>query len=382
MISPWNSMQEVDRVIDHTIQIVDQSKSQIFNINEGARQEAQDLEIKLQELKEEVKRVIEQTDHLEKEFKRARLRLVEVSRNLRKYTEEDIREAYEQAHDIQVRLTVSKEKERMLRKEREEAAYRLKNLNTMIQRAENVMTQMSVVMEYLSGDIRKISEVLESAHNLQNLGLQVIQAQEEERKRVSRDIHDGPAQSMANVLLRTDFVEKMLKQEHRDAAQEELSSLKGIVRESLADVRKIIFDLRPMALDDLGLVPTLRKFIERFEHTYGLRVDLVTFGQEKSLPSTMETAVFRLVQESLTNAAKHAEASEVKVTLEYSEQALNIVVQDNGSGFDVEKVEKKSEGYGLMGMKERAQLIHGKMNILSTPGKGTRIIFSISLNEE
>ena len=142
---------------------------------------------------------------------------------------------------------------------------------------------MGVVLGYLTGDLSKIGEALESAKQHQLMGLKVIQAQEEERKRVAREIHDGPAQSMANVVLRSEIVEKMLKNERILEAQMELHELKEMVRMSLGDVRRIIFDLRPMALDDLGLVPTLQKYIRTCEERIASSIDLVIFGIEPPL---------------------------------------------------------------------------------------------------
>src|SRR5690606_15297747 len=129
-------------------------------------------------------------------------------------------------------------------------------------KAENLTTQMSVVLGYLTGDIRQVGRLLEDTEYKHKMGLKILHAQEEERKRVAREIHDGPAQSMANAILRAEIAEKVLLQEGVERAKDELKELKASIRDSLADVRRIIFDLRPMALDDLGLVPTVQKYID------------------------------------------------------------------------------------------------------------------------
>ncbi|WP_016696480.1 sensor histidine kinase, partial [Rhodococcus rhodochrous] len=157
-----------------------------------------------------------------------------------------------EANRIQVELSIYREREDNLKKRRNDLERQLRTLEETIERAEKLVTQMGVVLGYLTGDLSKVGEALEEAKQHQLMGLKVIQAQEEERKRVAREIHDGPAQSMANVVLRSEIVEKMLKNERILEAQMELHELKEMVRLSLADVRRIIFDLRPMALDDLG----------------------------------------------------------------------------------------------------------------------------------
>ncbi len=183
--------------------------------------------------------------------------------------------------------------------------------------------------------------------------------------------------SMTNVVLRSEIVEKMLKNERILEAQMELHELKEMVRLSLADVRRIIFDLRPMALDDLGLVPTLQKYIQTYEDRTKISVDLVVFGVEQPLKSSVKAAMFRLVQECLNNVEKHSGASMVQVKIEFQENTLRLVVKDDGIGFDQAAQKAKGGSYGLLGMRERAQLLEGTMELQSSPGEGTKVMFQI-----
>jgi two-component system sensor histidine kinase DegS len=371
------SISMLDGVIKRTIQAVETSKAQIFEISESARQEAIGMKLELQELREEIAKVIQQVDRLELNYRKARSRLVLVSRNFHTYTEEDIRIAYEEASKIQVELSIYRERENNLKRRRDDLERRLRNLEETISRAESLMTQMGVVLGYLTGDLSKVDEALETAKQQQMMGLKIIQAQEEERKRVAREIHDGPAQSMANVVLRTEIVEKMLKNDRILEAQMELHELKEMVRMSLAEVRRIIFDLRPMALDDLGLVPTLQKYIQTFEDRTKLSVELVVFGNEQPLKSSVKAAIFRLVQECLNNVEKHAQAKIVHVKLEFLQENLHLVVKDDGIGFDPNDRAANGATFGLLGMKERTQLLEGTMEIQSEQGQGTKVIFQI-----
>lgn len=371
----------VDSVLKKTIRTVEKSKQQIFEITENSRREAMTIRSEWESVKQQVAEVIELVDDLEKKVRLSRNRLADVSRNLRSYSEEDIRQAYEQATHFQMQLTLAREREVNLRNKRDELERRLRNVLDTIKRAESIMTQIGVVLDFLTGDVAKMESDLEMAQSRQMLGLKIIQAQEEERKRVARDIHDGPAQSMANVVMRSEIVERLLQKTLVNEAQEQLRELKEIVRESLADVRRIIFDLRPMALDDLGLVPTLRKFIEHFQIRYNLNTGLVVSGQEYTMPSTLNVALFRLIQESLVNAAKHAQASYVEVKLQFSTDNIKVYVKDDGIGYQP-TAEGKEHHYGIMGMQERTELLEGIMEINSQPNQGTEVYFYIPYSPE
>lgn len=369
----------LDGVIKRTIETVETSKTQIFDIAESARQQGNSMKLELHELRQEITKVIQKVDALELAYRKSRNRLVLVSRNFHMYTEEDIRVAYEDASRIQVDLSIFRERENNLKRRRNDLERQLRTLEETIVRAEKLVSQMGVVLGYLTGDLSKIGEALESAKQHQLMGLKVIQAQEEERKRVAREIHDGPAQSMANVVLRSEIVEKMLKNERVLEAQMELHELKEMVRMSLADVRRIIFDLRPMALDDLGLVPTLQKYIRTCEERMETSIDLVVFGVEPTLRSSVKAAIFRLVQECLNNVEKHAKAKSVQVKLEFVQDSLSLVVKDDGIGFDLDERMGTGGSFGLLGMKERTQLLEGQIEVQSAPGDGTKVLFQIPL---
>lgn len=369
----------LDGVIKRTIETVETSKTQIFEIAESARQQGNSLQLELHEVRQEISKVIQKVDAMELAYRQARTRLALVSRNFHMYTEDDIRVAYEEASRLQVELSIYRERENNLKRRRDDLERQFRGLLETIDRAEKLMSQMGVVLGYLTGDLSKFGEALESAKQSQLMGLKIIQAQEEERKRVAREIHDGPAQSMASVVLRSEIVEKMLKNERILEAQMELHELKEMVRLSLADVRRIIFDLRPMALDDLGLVPTLQKYIQTCEERIEFSINLVVFGVEPPLRSSVKAAIFRLVQECLNNVEKHAHASTVQVKLEFLEDSLRLVVKDDGVGFDLDNRMGNGGSFGLLGMKERSQLLEGSMEVQSAPGEGTKVMFQIPL---
>jgi two-component system sensor histidine kinase DegS len=375
----------IDKVLKNTLEVMDNSKYQIFEICESARSEQYALQNELKQVMEDITTTIEKVDKLELDFRRSRIRLTEVSRDFKRFNEEDIRSAYETATQIQMEIMVFREKEINLRARRDDLQKRVRNVERTIERAETVVSQMNVVLEYLSGDLNQITRILESAKNRQLLGLKIILAQEEERKRISREIHDGLAQSMANLVLRTEITEKMLAKQQYDSVKDEVVDLKKQVRMGLEEVRKIIFNLRPMTLDDLGLVPSLRKYAQDFEEKHSIRTKFDLLGKEKRLPSAMEVAIYRLVQEAFSNVLKHANASYISLEMTFQKQMVKITVQDNGIGFQVARLEEKSGEtghFGLVGMRERVELLDGRFEIESGENKGTKIIMIVPIEIE
>jgi signal transduction histidine kinase len=207
----------------------------------------------------------------------------------------------------------------------------------------------------------------------------MFQIVEDERMRIARDMHDGPAQLLANLVLKAEIVERVFDLD-RESATAELADFKATARVALEETRKLIFDLRPMTLDDLGLVPTLRKFVVDFERTSGMRTRLNLVGAERRLPRDLEASLFRIVQEAMTNARKHAGGDSVDVTLMIGPQRVVASVRDNGTGFDVAAAQARAERsnhLGLVSMRERAGLENGVLDITSVPGHGTQVRVSL-----
>ena len=370
----------LEKIFNNMVNVMDQSKNDIFTISEQSRQSFQEMQAELVTIKEDISRVITEGDYLEDMTRQSRRRLADVSKNFMNFTEEEVRQAYEVANDLLVRLSINRMEEKQLRVRRDELDRRVAALLETIEKADHLVNQVTTVITYLTSDLKKVGEVLESARQKQEFAIQIIHAQEEERKRLSRDIHDGPAQMLANVLLRSGLIEKTFTERGPNAALSELSQLKEMVRNALLEVRRIIYDLRPMALDDLGLIPTLRKYSSTvMEYQKGVTIHFMNNGAEKRIESNIEVAIFRLVQECITNALKHGNSRDVWVKVEWLRDTMNIVVKDNGKGFDAKQTKDKS--FGIIGMRERIELLKGEMKIMSTIGKGTTVLFRIPLHE-
>lgn len=371
----------LDRVIKETLEAIDRSKIQIYDIAENSRAELSRVDEELEQVKGEASGIIRHVDKLAFDERKARIRLMEVSKDFRQYTEKDIKDAYEEAYALQIELIKLKEKEKLLRYRRDHLDISLRRLQSNIQRAEKLVSQVGVVFNFLSGGLRDLNSKIGELQQAQQMAISIIKAQEEERKRVAREIHDGPAQSMANIVMRAEFCLKLLDM-NPGQVRNELIALQDLVRLSLTDVRKIIFDLRPMVLDDLGLAPALHRYLADYKEQYGLNIEFLFFGQQRRLDSSIEVALFRIIQETISNIRKHAKAKSAMVKMELLNKKINVHIKDDGRGFDLDKVmaDKNRDGYGLVGMRERVQLLEGEMNIITAPGQGTSINISVPVD--
>lgn len=366
----------VEEIIENTINAVESCKRDLTDISLFTQQDSDDIKIRLMNIMQEVKDIIDVTDGLEKKEKHARIRLLTVSKNLKDYTEEHIRTAYEKANELQVRLRLLKSKEKDLIALRTELEYKLVKNKEKLKKAEQANMQISLALEYLKIDVEEKPE-----SPRENLGAKVIIAQEKERMRLAREIHDGPAQALANIIIRAEYCERLFDK-NIEEARCELKSLKEQIRTDLKDIRKIIYNLRPMTLDDLGLIPTLRRMIEELnERQEDTNIIFKTHLLNERLPSTIEVAIFRIIQESLNNIFKHSRAENAEVIVEKKDDLVIIEIKDDGNGFDFNKEElgKDAEGYGILGMIERVDLIRGSIDIISAKGKGTTIKVELSL---
>ena len=368
-------------ILKATLTAIESGKEEIFFIAETSRTETHRLTNELSQLKSDIAEVIFQVDFQGKIDRRMRQKLMEVSRAYQKYSEKEMIAAYAEAKDAQVNLQLSQGRETQLRKRRDDLERSLRQMQATIERAENLMTQVSMAVNLLQGGIAEALQT-QNHEQRQEMGLRVIRAQEEERRRVAREIHDGPAQTLANIVLRLEIAEKLLEIDP-SKVKAELKDLKNLVRSNLQDIRRIIFDLRPMALDDLGIVPAIAKYLDNFQENYGINCELRIEGREKRLLPAMEVALFRLIQEGMTNVAKHAHSAKVDISLVYQEDWTIARIRDYGKGFEVHSaLTAPGEHFGLIGMRERVEMFSGRCSVRSTLGKGTTIELSIPSRHE
>ena len=274
---------------------------------------------------------------------------------------QDIRMAYDSALDAQQRLFV------------------MRGQLEKLQSDKNHLEKYKVALGQIGSEVVKDSGSASDSGKASSSGIEmIVNAQEAERQRLSRQMHDGPAQAMSNFILQTEIAMRLLDVDPAQA-KEELGNLKAAAMGTFQKVRNFIFELRPMMLDDLGLIPTVRKYVDAFKDQTGLDTSLTVTGNERRLEPYLEVMIFRAVQELLGNASRHSQATMVKILLDLENEIIRVSVDDNGKGFDPESV-LGGKSLGLKLIRERAEMLGGKFDIDSAAGKGARISFSIPVH--
>ncbi len=376
------NLKAVDHIIECTMAAISDSRDQMYDVAEHARNECIMLEQELRELQTEVENAIAAVDQLTEADRTARDRLVVVSRDYYNHSYRQIQNVHEEARKVHGHLEVAREREKHLRLRRDELARRLRNMKKMAERAERMVSRVGLVMDYLSSDLEDLSASINDYHRQQAMGFGIIRAQEEERRRVAREIHDGPAQTLAGVVMKLDYCQLLMEREPNRLG-EELAAMAEIARTSLRDVRKTIFDLRPMALDELGLEAAVKGYTQAFEERSGVQVNIKFIDLGQRFPLPLEIAVFRLVQEALVNIDKHAGVKDACAVIEARPEEVMVEVSDEGCGFDVAEFwqEVKQDAFGLVGMRERVEMLEGSFELNAHPGQGTRIRCRLPIQE-
>jgi signal transduction histidine kinase len=248
------------------------------------------------------------------------------------------------------------------------------------------IAQRKTAEQNLKKSERHYSQLLERSDRLQEqlrrLSRQILSAQEEERKKISRELHDVIAQTLTSINLRLSALKKEAAIDTRDIEQS-IARTQQLVEKSVSIVHQFARELRPTVLDDLGLIPALHTFMKTFTRETGVHVSLSSFAAVEQVNGDKRTVLYRVAQEALNNVARHAQASQVAVSIQKQHGAICMKIKDNGKGFPAEQVlhARKQKRLGLLGMRERVEMVNGNFAINSAPGKGTTILAQIPLRD-
>ena len=328
----------------------------------------QDCRIELEQTQKELKEIVMLIEQSQLEVSRIQQRNASISAHLQQIqaqfesaSKADIRMAYDAALDAQQRLFVMRGQ-----------IDKLQSDHTHIEHYLGILERVNQAL--MSGEIDPSGSKKDQLALAKSVEM-IIQAQEAERGRLARKMHDGPAQALSNFILQTEIAMRLFDIDQAKA-KEELAGVKTTASSTFQKVRDFIFDLRPMMLDDLGLVPTITRYVETFKEQAGIEVRLVSTGMEQRFESYLEVMVFRAIQELLANIALHSQATQVILQMDSSSAGLRVSLEDNGKGFDVEKAQE-SGGMGLKVIHDRVQMLGGSMEVHSTVGHGSHILFQI-----
>ncbi|OQY36256.1 MAG: hypothetical protein B6I38_00110 [Anaerolineaceae bacterium 4572_5.1] len=284
--------------------------------------------------------------------------LQQIQAQLDKMPVEEIRMAYDSALDAQQRLFVMRGQ-----------LDKLQNDKTHLERYKTILKQARD-----RGGQDSFSVGDDGKSELSNVEM-IVNAQESERQRLSRQMHDGPAQALSNFILQAEIAMRLMDVD-ADQARDELNSLKGSAMRTFQQVRNFIFELRPMMLDDLGLIPTIRRYAETFKEQAGIDINLMVSGTERRLEPYLEVMVFRALQELLGNSARHSQATMIKVHVDVGDDMIKVNVDDNGKGFDADVIQQGGS-LGLKLIQDRVEMLGGRFDIDTTIGKGSRITLAV-----
>jgi len=325
---------------------------------EQTQKELKEIEVLIQQSSTEVDKLVQRNSQIT-------TKVHQMEANIDTYPRQDIREIYFAAKEAQTRLF-------MMRGQLEQLQSKQQNL------------------ERYAEHLRKLLEVSEqiaytgpSAEGSDPAGertiARIIEAQENERLHLARRMHDEPAQALTNLILQAEICERLFETDPKQA-RVELGNLKNAVNATFQKTREFIFDLRPMMLDDLGLIPTLKRYVQGFEEKSGLSTNLTIVGKERRLPPHAEVTIFRIVQGLLKNIGQHANATYVQVSVNVEGGSIGVSVEDDGSGFNVDDAlasARQRKTLGIAAMQQQVEILGGQINFESGIGRGTKVKLEI-----
>ena len=381
----------LNQILDKTVTIIEEHKAQSFQIYQSIKAEIDSTQKQLTSLQGQTIQSGNLIDKLMKQEQQSKQNFAMVSAQPNA-SEDELKTSYESVKKVQNALSFEQERWKELGQLGDKTEWRLKRLQSRLKQAEELSLVIGSMLHYLSS---RIKGFVYSEYYLQveekEQRAQIVQAQEQERHRMAREIHDGPAISLENIIMQLE----------NDV---DLNDLKDQLNDCLNSVRQIMFNLRPLALENLGLTAAVKQLVNNLSERNILTATFAVDGKEIKLPKYIETAAFRIIQESLNNVALHSGVDRASVRMLYSNSALSILISDEGKGFDPDENLKKQSKllkkidlrgtenykvneiancyYGVLSMQERAKIIGAELKIISTAGKGTKVHCKIPYKTE
>lgn len=322
---------------------------------------------KLKEIDLLIQQTADEVERLAQRNTQATNRMRQVESNLDTVPRNDLKETYTTVLDTQQRLFTMRGQ--------------LEKLQSDQSNMERYLDLLRRIIKYAGLSEDQETEDSAESESKQPLIVRIIEAQERERRRLSQQMHDGPAQSLTNLILQAEICERLFDVDE-EQARSELGNLKKSVTATFQKVKGFILSLRPMMLDDLGLIPTLRRYVESFSENSGILTDLKVIGKERRLASHKEVTTFRIIQELLNNAQEYSNAGSARINLDVGKERLRVSFEDNGDGFELTDAltSPDAERLGLTTMRERIEMLGGQIHFDSELGRGTKVNFELPLS--
>ncbi|MCC6896984.1 MAG: hypothetical protein IT321_29465 [Anaerolineae bacterium] len=340
-------------------------------------QEMKRLKDKLAEIKTQIDQTQLVVDREQQRNADIATELRTIQDNIETVPRQDIKMKYDEAIDARFRLTTMRGQLEKFQSNRDNLETEQKLLAQVLAMVQGGGFQIT------TGDEPTATRIQPGAINI----VRIVQAQEEEKLRLARLMHDGPAQSLTNFILQTEICQRLFDRDPARAA-EELGNLKSTASVTFQKVRDFIFDLRPMMLDDLGVVPTVRRYVDSFKDKNDIDAKLDFMGEERRLESHREVMVFRGIQELMGHARDYASASEISIRLDMASDRIKVDVEDNGRGFDAQAAFTGDETHlepraqSIITLREKFELVGGTLSVTSGETDGTHVHIELPTSDE
>jgi two-component system sensor histidine kinase DegS len=350
-----------------------QTDTTLEQLLEECSAEHEQTQSKLKEIDLLIQQTTSEVERLAQRNTKVTNRLRQVEAALDTMPREDIREAYASVLDTQQRLFTMRGQLEKLQSDQRNLSRHLDWLHNVVNVVGRAEYGSQIAGE--GGD-----ELAGEGGPVKPLVVRIIEAQERERQRLSRQMHDGPAQALTNLILQAEICERLFDT-NANRARSELGNLKNAVAATFQKVKGFILNLRPMMLDDLGVVPTLRRYVDGFAENSEVMTNLTITGKERRLEPHKEVTIFRLIQELLNNAAEYAHASSAQISLDLGDDLARVSVEDNGSGFELTEAltSPDADRLGLAMMRERVEMLGGRIYFDSSVGRGTKVSLELPI---
>jgi two-component system sensor histidine kinase DegS len=368
--------QKLQNVLDRTNEFLGYSIDHVSGIRDDVVHGLRDLYDELNDVRKEVNEVLDAGDAITEAYKAARTALVSAEMS-RDYELQD--KVYAEAERYMHLRATFEERERYLRRRRDDLEREKIRMERIMTHSTSTMGKLRLATEILRNKISS-SDSLNSAGNAANV-TKSLQFVEREHKRLAREIHDGPIQQFAAAILSIEYLERIAAKDDIAAVKEEILRVKDQLREALADFRGFLIQLQPLGLE-AGLGGAIRRLAENYRERHGVDFRAELSQEDDQFPTVLRSNIFRVVQEAASNALRHGNAKKITVTYEYTPKELILSIQDDGTGFDIEKerVSAAERGsFGLSNISERVQFVRGDLKIKSDLGKGTDIMIKVPI---
>lgn len=387
LIKMYLDINTISRIIKNMKVGISTNREQITNFIDNIKKSQENLKSQLGIITVDITRIIKEVDELEKQDKEKNKMLTEVFENLDKYNKNEIKSIYEISTGIKIKYNIKKNEERLLRDRRGNLEVELKKTIMNIEDCEMIIeknNQIKLAFDYLKEDIFLGLGGLDNNSKMA-IGIKVLEAQESERKRIARNIINGPVQNCNNALKKVDSLRGVIKNDLEEGLKE-LDSIKKSIELELKEVKNIYLDLRPFYLDNIGLNETIQETVKIILKGSNINIKMNLKPIKTEVEPIMQVAVYRIFQEILNNIIKHSKAKNANIKLDFEAKYIILVIYDDGIGFEVKEtlkiVKAKEETYGLKGILDRVEQLQGDINILSSAGTGTTYTIKLPISRD